>query len=259
MYRFISAVLILLVFSVSLHAQDSTGYLRIIELAEQDGDEGVIFYGTIINDHPKLHARNPTAVISLKKDGILITMLLGRCRDKPGPGETCTFEAETEYSREDYDAISARVAKGSLFREKPDPEILTGDLVLIEESLNVRSDGEGNTVILGELHNQTNAIVSNLIVIFDLYDSKGNFLGYTKEVAAMSSFGIYMQDVYPNETIPFALHQPDVPFAKVDSWECYIEFEVVEYYQEAIATSATSASWGTNQGREVALCFGLAG
>ena len=244
MYRFTSAALILLAFSVSLHAQYSTGYLRILELGEKDGEEGVVFYGTIINDHPSLFSYTPRAVISVKKGGVLINMVIGRCSNKVYPGDTCTFEAKTEYSRDDYDSISARVAKETLHVPDPDLDLLTGDLILVEESLNVRSDGEGNTVILGELLNQTNAIVSKLIIIFDLYDAKGNYLGYTEEISAMSSFGIYLQDVYPNETISFALHQPNVPFAKVDTWEYVIEFEVVQYHQEAIATSVTSASWG---------------
>ena len=125
----------------------------------------------------------------------------------------------------------------------------TGDLVLVEESLNIRSSGDGWVAIIGELFNETNAVLKRMFVAFALYDAKDNFLGWAEPIeglsAGFSAYSIYWQQLWPNETIPFLIGNEDIPFAKVERWETHIVYEVDAYPEDfAVPTVATGATWG---------------
>ena len=100
---------------------------------------------------------------------------------------------------------------------------------------------------LGELRNETNAIVSLGRILFAVYDNRDNFLGFVGE--ASRDFSIVFEDLWPNEVISFALINRDIPFAKVDRWDLGLDYEIVEYYQEPIATTVDGASWGEIKAR----------
>ena len=129
------------------YAESSSGYLKVLWIDEEDGEKGIVFVGEILNEHPKLYASYPDVIISIKKDGILINLVEARCGERIPPGATCKFSAKTKYTGEEYDSISARVEEASLFMPNPDPDLLVGDVVLVEESLNIRSAEDGSIFV----------------------------------------------------------------------------------------------------------------
>ena len=57
-----------------------------------------------------------------------------RSLEKLAPGETRSFEVETDHAEGEYDAFNVRV-EGVL--EPPDASLITGSFSLVEESLNL--------------------------------------------------------------------------------------------------------------------------
>ena len=225
--------------------EDSEEYLSIVEINEVADEDGFItFVGTIHNAHPRLLASLPEIILTVKKDGIIIDLVRGFCLESLGPGETCEFSAKTEHTQEGYDEVTGRLTSSLLYAPDPDPDRLTGELLLVEKSLNIRSAGDGWTLILGELFNGTNAVLDRVVVAFALYDANDNFLGWAEPMDDFFAFGIYLENLWPNETIPFVVGTEDVPFAKVERWEVGIRYSIDYYPDFTVPTLATRTTWG---------------
>ena len=226
-------------------SQESKEYLKLIELRAEVGDDGFIeFVGVVHNTHPSLSPLRANVLLTLKKDGIIIDLIGARCskRNEPAAGEICEFSVKTKYTEDDYDSVSGRV-RSTVFN-KPGPELLTGELYLVEESLNVRSGGDGWVAIMGELHNGTNARLQISKLSFGLWDTKRNFLGLAETGSSFSTFNPQFQNIYPGENISFLATNEDVSFVKVDSVAMGLRYGIMEYILEDVATGIEAASWG---------------
>ena len=233
-------------------AAGSSEHLELLEFNEVVNEYGrVAFVGTVQNTHENRSMRHPPrAIVTLTKEGLVILIRTGKCESIPGPGEVCSFSANTKITLEDYDKFFVRL-KGSLDDSDssmltgeltdPDPSMLTGELTLVERSLNfLRTENEG-TLFFGQLFNGTNAILKDITIEFSLFDAEDRFLGTAPE-APYEEYDI--GNLCPNETVPFVAVAKDVPFAKVEHWEIEIGYSIEQYELSAVSTITTEATWG---------------
>ena len=207
-----------------------------------DDKGSVILSITVRNTHPHLTMWLAGADLTLKQDGLVFGYLPISCRDDIGPGQTEECSKDTGLSEEEYDALNLTFGDLNLKArfDDIDESMLTGEVVLIEESLNWRAAGDGSILFLGEVLNDTNGFLTIQHVEFHLYDTKDNYLG-----VANDKVWVKLGDVMPHATYAFAVGNEDIPYAKVERWEVSISYIIRDIYFDApIATSATSASWG---------------
>ena len=102
------------------------------------------------------------------------------------PNETRSFSIQTDAIQGFYDDFSIRPI-GYLGRPDPASSSLTGNLLLIEDSLNFTVLGPDSTsVILGELFNDTNAILTNLVIRFRLFKNEECLIGEAKPLESLT-------------------------------------------------------------------------
>lgn len=242
----ICLMLCLLAVASPVFAQGETSeYLKIIEIWEivdDDGDVEVV--GVIQNTHPYLSAESIQLVLTLKKGGVVVAVLNNVwCGEYSTTEKTCEFAQELYgYKREDYDSVEGRIAQSYFSMPMPDPWLLTGELYLVEESLNVHASDDGWIVIVGEMHNGTNAILDIESIAFGLWDVEENFLGWANDVYFM--FFSRIDDVMPGESVSFYVGNTDIPFDRVARYRIDVEYSISRYIDQSIATSVDAASWG---------------
>ena len=219
---------------------DAYPYLEVASVQEEIGDNGLVtLTGTVLNTHPQWATQfNPVITITFKRDGRVVGLIDAWCEDRIGPGETVRFSKKTPFAPEDYDTFSLRIQETRL--NNSDPSMLTGELILIEESIYLTATSDGSTLLLGELFNGTNAVLGGIGVKFSLFDAEDRFLG----TANQASVDLLLTDLRPGETISFSATTEDVPFAKVERWEAETYYRIERYELLAIPTSAAERTWG---------------
>ena len=247
-YTFLLAALLAgLAATPSSAQEEGQEYLKIMEIEAVVGDDGLIeFVGTVHNTHTRFYTWSTSIILTIKKDGVVVHIVRDRI-SSVDPGETMPFSIRTKITAEDYDDFSARINRTGMGLRKPDAdEDLVGELYIVEDSLNLRPDENGSVVFLGELLNGTNAVLQIGYMSIDMYDSKDYFIGEAIYDPDTLGFGstVSTQLIWPEQTIPFVLTNKDIPYAKVESWKVFLDYEVHAYLDESIATSTTSASWG---------------
>ena len=157
--------------------------------------------------------------------------------------KTCEFSQELYgYKKDDYDSISGRIASAFFSLPEPDPWLLTGELSLVEESLSVRASDDGWIMIVGEMHNGTNAMLTIENISFGLWDAEDNFLGWATD--GDYRFFAHIKNISPNETVSFSVGNADIDFDRVARYRIDVEYVIERYIEDDIATTVEAASWG---------------
>ena len=232
-----------------VHASANLEYLKVVEIREVIDDRGYVDFVIVVqNTHPYLSANTVRVSMALKKDGVVIHVMDNYCSGF-GVGKTCehTFDDERKkdrrgYTKDDYDSVEGRVASANFSLSEPDRWLLTGELSLVEESLNI-DGGDDYTVIMGEIHNGTNAVLKIERLVFGLWDAEDNFLGLASE-----GYG-KIGTIWPGETPAFWTANNTIPFEQVARYEMDVEYVIARYVEDDIATTAKSASWGQIKAR----------
>ena len=151
------------------------------------------------------------------------------------PGETGFFEVILFSGRDDFNAYTVSF-DGRL--DAISPEFITGQLRVLEGTLN-GVEFLGSFAVLGEVRNETNTVVSSVVIRFGLYDGDRELIGFGE-----AQYGL-LSEIYPGEVVPFRADS-NVDFSRVSSYEL---IEPVEYVAEripgaSIATAVEKASWG---------------
>ena len=252
-------VLIAGLFAVPAYAFYSNEHLELVDVEEVVDEEGLVtFTGHIRNTH-EYQPINPLKVfLTLKREGIVSRIYQGRYDDFEPilPGHMRSFSVPSDAIQGDYDDFSIR-AVGYLGTPDPASSSLTGSLLLVEDGLNFTVIGPDSTsVILGELLNDTNAVLTNLTVQFRLFKNEDCLIGLAKPSEKIFDDGsLAFQDLLPGESISFIAYS-DVSFEQVTRWEYDVGFELVRIVPETMpmqieedATGSTpttviGATWG---------------
>ena len=200
----------------------------------------VTFSGSVLNTGSHIEAF-PAIIITVKLSKKVVGVFTGFL-DTPtverqlSPGEEGLFEVPTTILATAFDELVVR------FSSRPDaldPSFATGDLVLIDESLNAVENFAGDIQLLGEFRNDTNAVLGELSIRFRFFNADGDFIG-----SGDAFFGF----AGANEMLPGAVFAftalGSVPFADVDRWEVDIEYVPLRLGFEDVATAVADATWG---------------
>ena len=252
-------VLIAGLFAVPAYAFYSDEHLELVAVEEVVDEEGLItFTGRIRNTH-EYQPINPFRVfLTLKREKIVSGVYQGLYDGFAPilPGEIRSFSVQSDAIQGDYDDFSIR-AVGYLGTPDPASSSLTGSLLLVEDGLNFTVIGPDSTsVILGELLNDTNAVLTNLTVQFRLFKDEDCLIGLAKPSEKIFDDGsLTFQDLLPSESISFIAYS-DVSFEQVTRWEYDVGFELVRIVPEIVSTqieedptistptAVTGATWG---------------
>ena len=90
--------------------------------------------------------------------------------------------------------------------------------------------------VLGEFTNETNAVLTDVVITFFLYDNKDNILGYAK-----AEWGLPLE-IFPGELIPFRATS-SVAFDRVSSWKAIWDY-TADRIPHDFATGVEQVSWG---------------
>lgn len=231
-------VLIAGLLAAPAHAFRSGEHLELLEVNEVVDEYGLMtFAGTVQNNHTTQAITGISAYVILKKEGRIIAIYRGWLDGafSLSPGETGSFLVEADYAEGEYDEFYVRL-DGLL--KPPEADFITGELVLIEESLNLTSSADGQTVLYGELFNGTNAIIGSVNLQFNLLDARGRVVG----IAVPLELGYI--ELWPGEKIDFTAIGVLTSDRRISSWDVEIEFEAIRLAESDVPTVATGATWG---------------
>ena len=114
-----------------------------------------------------------------------------------------------------------------------------GEVYLVEESFNI----VGNTVY-GEIRNDTNAIISHVLLEIDLLDARGDLIG---TLTSSNKDRIAWTEIGAGDTVGFILEFANLaPYvSKIKDKEVRLGWGVVDIVaDEAVATGVDRATWG---------------
>ena len=227
-------------FSVPVLASWSEEHLELSNVQETIDEYGLaVFSGELRNTHTMRPIASIFIFIVLKKEGRIVGMEYFIPRDawaKLDPLGTVSFEHETLYAPEEYDEFSVR-AEGTL--QPPDQALVVGEVYLVEESFNIVND-----TVYGEIRNDTNAIISYILLEIDLLDARGDLISTLK---SRNIDRIALTEIGAGDTVGFILHYVDLArhVPKIKDKEVRISWGIVDIVAgEPIATAVEQASWG---------------
>lgn len=234
----------------------SDEYFTISYIEEVADDNGkIVFAGEALNIS-EVQAVNPIQVlITLKRQGLVLAVISARPVYDPAiqPGQTFPFTVESDFEQGQYDDFSIRVT-GYVGPTNPNVESLAGAMTLVEESLNLTTfDADSTTVVLGELYNGTNGILTNISLEFRLFKDEDCLVGIAIPSSTINEVGsLTYQDVAPGSTIGFIAYSA-AHLSKVERWEYSLSYELVRLApvsqeeptaQAQSMTAITGATWG---------------
>ena len=225
----------------------SDEYFAVVHVEEIADDEGKItFIGEVINTS-EFQAVGPVrAFITIKREGVVLAVIVASADtyDPVQPGQTTTFRAESNFEQGQYDEISIRFT-GYVGLTNPNPESLVGAMVLVEESLNFTTFGpDSTTVVLGELYNDTNGILTNIAIEFRLFKDEDCLVGVAAPSPTTNEAGsTTYQNVAPGSTIGFIAYS-EAHLSKVNRWEYSLSYDLVRLAPVPEDTAIEAASWG---------------
>ena len=224
------------------HASFSDEHLDLLDVTEVVDEYGlIVFTGSVRNTHAMQSIKTAIIYVILKQDGKIIAIYRGfpdRSLEKLAPGETRSFEVETDHAEGEYDAFNVRV-EGVL--EPPDASLITGSFGIVEESLNLTQTSTGWAVFYGELFNGTNALIRRVEIMFTLMNRRGDVVGFAFPDPVFGT--LEAAELWPGETIDFAAISILTP-SLIDTWEIELTYEVVRIVEETIPTVADGRTWG---------------
>ena len=162
--KFLSCLMVCLIAAIPASAFYSDEYFT-VTVEEIPGDDGkIVFVGKALNIS-EFEAVQPINVfVTIKLQGLVLAVISAYPESSfhVQPGEFAQFAVESNFTQEQYDDFSIRFV-GYAGAPNPDTESLTGAMVLVEESLNITTfDADSTAVVLGELYNDTNGILTNI-------------------------------------------------------------------------------------------------
>ena len=189
--------------------------------------------------------------------GVIVARYLGQTRsefwDGLDPGQSADFHAETDYAPGDYDEFDVRL-EGQLL-DIP-LEFVEGNLDIVEGSLSLTTGVFGFTeypVFYGEIVNNTNAVITEIVVSVDLMDARGNVIGSASSSDFVLGFVSLLGSVVlqPGEKIEFGALSRVVSIGRIEAWEAKTSFKPIEIISPDIPTVSTGMTWGQiKQGRK---------
>ena len=208
----------------------SDEYFEVVHVEEIEGDDGKItFKGEALNISEFQSVQPANVTITLRLQGAVLAIVSGSpdIYEHIQPGQICPFTIETDFEQGQYDEFIVRFA-GYAGGPNPNTESLTGDLMLVEESLNFTTFGSDSTaVILGELYNNTNGILTNISLEFRLFKDEDCLVGIATPSPTINEAGsTTYQDVAPGSTIGFIAYS-EVHLSKVERWEYSLRYDLV--------------------------------
>ena len=223
--------------AVPTYAINSSRHLELVAVNEAVDEYGLMtFAGTVRNTHTTQWIQGVRAYVVLKREDQVIAIYEGWLdgRNLP-PGETGSFFIEADYAEGEYDEFYVRLA-GLLV--PPDASFIVGEIIIIEESLNITQDSSGQTVVYGELINGTNAIIGTINLQFNLLDARGRLVGIALP------HNLNYLDLWPNEKRDFAAIAVLTSDRRIEGWEVEIEIEAIRIVESDVPTVSTGTSWG---------------
>ena len=224
----------------------SDEYFSVVHVEEIVGDDGKItFTGEALNI-TEFQAVQPSHVfVTLKLQGEVLAVISGSpdIYEHIQPGQICPFTIETDFEQWQYDEFSIRFA-GYAGLPNPDTESLNGGLVLVEESLNFTTfDADSTAVVLGELYNDSNGILTNITLEFRLFKDEDCLVGVATLGQPRDPGSMWYQNITPGSTIGFIAYS-DAPLGKVNRWEYSLSYDLVKFAPVPEDTAIEGASWG---------------
>ena len=233
------------IFSGSLQANNG---LTLMEINEGTDDSGyAAFTGSIRNDNSGKQPIGLATITIVLKQGERVVGTYQAREWKLDYGEVWEFVVRTTAKEGTYDQYR-HVLTGSL--EFVDPEYVTGEITILDSSITLTSDADGNLIMFGEMINNTNAVIGEVALVFRFYDDQDRVLGR----AAVTSINgdrslvvgaILGAEILPGETVVFEASTSDVSFGRVARWEIEeLNFVATKIYDPGIATVRRDLSWG---------------
>ena len=231
--------------SFAFYSDEYFAVVHVEEIADDDGK--ITFTGEALNTS-EFQAVTPIKVfVTIKRAGVVLGVVSAQPDnyDPVQPGQITTFTVESDFVPEQYDEFSVRFT-GYIGLTNPNAESLTGAMILVEESLNFTTFGpDSTTVILGELYNDTNGILTNIALEFRLFKDADCLVGIAVPSSTTNEAGsTTYQNVSPGSTIGFIAYS-EAHLSKVKRWEYSLSYELVRLApmpQEPTAITATT--WG---------------
>ena len=152
--------------------------MELVAIEEEANSIGWITFSGIVRNVGKVNVKFPRIFITLKRAGKVVAVgssnIEGPDENILRPGQAGAFRHLTLMERSAFDEFAV-VLDGR--PDAVDPRFLTGELRLIEQSVNIDSTFGGRILILGELVNETNAVISEIEMRFAFFDSDDQFIG----------------------------------------------------------------------------------
>ena len=229
------------------HASFSNEHLDLLEQQVIVEDGVAVFTGLIENTHSSRSIAYVSVYVVLKDaEGLIIDIVQGFPDDSLtdiAPGEQRPYAVETPYEESDFDTYTLRV-EGVLSPISPHlkDSLVTGEVVVLKESLTFTTGRRGLVIIYGEIFNGTNAVITSISPTFTLYDSVG-------KVGTMVTEGtgnnLHLVELWPGQTIAFkasgllALGTLD----DVTEYRVSLQYDPLRIVDD-IATGVEETSWG---------------
>ncbi len=223
--------------------------LELLDIREEISENGTVnFVGSVKNNSREGLFIQPRIVITLKKEGKVVGFFEGYARvdeklsiTPTAPGQTAIFSIETDKTPDEYDDF-----KVDLQHVFPtiDESLVTGSLAVDSTSVNFLPDRNGNLIILGEITNETNAFISEIVIQFSIYDPQNRLVGKTFVTELNGKVPLW-SEFYPGEVMTMEAHGRNIPFTQADQWEISaLQFKAVRLVAENIPTVRNDLTWG---------------
>ena len=163
-------------------ASRSDEHLELLSVEESIDDDGFSVFAGSVRNTSLVQAVIPHIYVVLKKDGVVVGRYVGRIGLEHirglAPSRSASFRISTDHEPGDYDEfhISLKSRAGEI-----DPDLIEGDLAIVEGSVSLITSVYSfveHTVLYGELVNNTNAVVTDITVEFDLFDGRNKLIGF---------------------------------------------------------------------------------
>lgn len=240
----------LYLFVSSAFAFRSGEHLELTQVESKVDEYGLVVFDVAFQNTHAMQAIDGIWIyVVLKKEGRIVAIYQG-IGGRLVSGGSASFSIPTEYAPEEYDDFEVRL-EGQL--SVPELELVEGELVVVEESLNLTThvveliDTE-YTVFYGEILNNTNAIVNDIQVKFDLLGSRDSVIGtastsFDIALPGLASFLKYVT-LQPGEKIDFAALSI-ISISRIKGWTVEVSFKPVQIVDSmAIPTVSADATWG---------------
>ena len=213
--------------------------LELLEITQEENSLGWAAFSGRVQNNGSMLISYPTITVTLKKGTEIVDIdkvfIEGPDGLQLAPGEVGVFDLLTVLKAEEFDSFSTWLDGRT---DGVDLAFVTGEIAL--QSLTVVESFSGNAWCLGEVLNNTNAILSRPEVGVAFYDAEDRFIG-----AAEAKW--FVDEWHPGEVVPFRAIS-DVPFADVARWEVAHRALPIRLVKEGVATAVRILPWGAIKG-----------